>query len=467
MRVSCAAEDRLSPHEEDKPSIWAPARRRLTIGVTLVVGATAFEALAVATVLPVTLRELGGLPFYGWTFSAFMLSNIVGITVGGSESHRFGLARMFVIGTALFCAGLAVSGFAPSMLVIVGGRVLQGFGSGLLFTIAYVSIARAFPVELQPRMLATLSSAWVIPGLVGPGLASLISEHASWRWVFLGLLPLQLMAAALVVPALSALPPTPARPPERTDRIWLAVQLGGGVTAALSGLGMDDVLPAVALVIAGGAIAVRALRRLFPPGTLTARPGVPAAVATMALINFAFFGTEAFVPLALSHVRNAPVWLSGLALTGAAITWTTGAWLPVRLEGKASRRTIIVSGLAIIALGFAATLAILSPQFPASLIVVAWAVTGLGTGLAFTTTSAAILESAAPGEEGSASASLQLSQVLGTAVATGVGGALVAAPFAGDPPVYGIGVVDVMTLAATLLAIFTARRIPNQFLRGP
>ena len=103
----------------------------------------------------------------------------------------------------------------------------------------------------------------------------------------------------------------------------------------------------------------------------------------------------------------------------------------------------------------------LSPSVPAGWAVVAWAVSGFGMGLAFTTTSAAILQTADPARAGVASAALQLAQVLGAAIATGVGGALVAAPFAGDPPRFGIALVDVVMLVALGLAILAARGMPN------
>jgi MFS family permease len=454
-----SSESATDPSSQLGSSIWQPPLRRLTLGLTLVVVAGAFEALAVATILPITLRELGGLPFYGWTFSAFQLANVVGISVGG-ESDRLGLDRLFVAGMALFCAGLIVSGFAPAMFVIVGGRVLHGFGAGLLYTVSYASIARAYVVDLQPRMLATLSSAWVIPGLVGPGLAGIIAEQLSWRWVFLGLVPLSLVAALLALPALRALPASPPAT-ERTGRIRLAVQLGIGAGAALTGLSLEAWQLTAALVAIGGAVALHALRGLLPAGTLVARSGLPASVASMALITFAFFGTEAFVPLALSHVRHAPVLIGGLSFTCAALTWTAGAWLPVRLAGRVSRRAIILGGLAILAVGLVATLALLAPIVPPLSALVAWGVAGFGMGLAFTTTSAAILESAEPGEAGLASASLQLAQVVGAALSTGIGGALVASKLAGDPPTRGIATVDLLMIATVGLAMFAARGISN------
>lgn len=469
----------------DDASIWSPPLARLTLGLVLVVVATAFEALAVATILPTTTAELGGLAWYGWTFSAFMLANLVGITVGGNETDRGGPARPFVAGTILFAGGLVVSGLAPSMPVIVAGRTSQGFGGGLLSAVAYASIARAYATTLRPRMLATLSSAWVVPGLVGPGLASIVAEHFGWRWVFLGLAPLPALAAALVVPALRAHrggthPADDAEPiadaargADGAARTRMAVQLALGSTIALAGLGGQGALhggvPVVGAFLAGGSAvligglaALAALRRLLPPGTLTARPGLPAAVATMGLLNFAFFGTEAFVPLAIVDVRGAGIMLNGTALTAAALTWTAGAWMQVRLAGRTPRVRVIVGGLAILGLGFVGVAAVLAPSVPPWSAVGAWAVAGLGMGLAFTTCSTAILESAPAGQEGAASAALQLAQVLGAALATGIGGAIVAAPFAGVPPTRGIAAVDGVMLVVLLAAMATARGVEER-----
>ena len=440
------------------PSLWRPPLRRLTLGITLVVVAGAFEALAVATVLPTTLHELGGLSYYGWTFSAFQLSNVVGISVG-SESDRIGLARLFSVGCLLLCGGLIISGFAPAMPVIVVGRLLQGFGAGILYTVSYAAIARAYAIALQPRMLATLSSAWVIPGLVGPGLAGLIAERLSWRWVFLGLVPLTLLAAALALPALRALPRMAAS--QRDPSIARALRIGLGAAAVLIGAELDNVLLRVLLIAFGGALALRALASLLPRGTLRARPGLPAAVASMALTTFAFFGTEAFVPLALSRVRHAPIWIGSLSLTLAALTWTAGAWLQVRLTGRVQRTTIISNGLRVLALGLVCTLALLAPNLPPTAAVLAWGIAGFGMGLAFTTMSAAILETAEPGEAGLASASLQLAQVIGAGLSTGLAGAIVAAKFAGDPPVRGIAAADGLMIAALMLALWTIGGIRN------
>lgn len=440
-------------------SLWKPPLRWLTFGLALAVVATAFEALAVATVLPAVSAELGGIAWYGWTFSAFMLANLVGISLGGDLTDRRGPTLPFVWGTGLFACGLVLSGLAPSMPMIVAGRVAQGVGAGLLASVSLACVARAYPVELQPRMLATLSSAWVVPGLVGPGLASAIEHYAGWRWVFLGLAPLAILAALMAVPALRALPRNDDAEVSTTHYVS-ALQLAVGSAMLLAGLSAQQYW-ALAAVPLGLALGLRGFVALMPPGTLRARAGQPAALACMGLLTAAFFGTEAFVPLALSRVRGQSIALTGVALSTAAVFWTAGAWLPLRLAKRMQRRRIVQVGLVVVLLGILGVLSLLHKSVPPWLVVAAWGVTGLGMGLAFTTTSAAVLEAAAPGQEGATSASLQLAQVLGAALATGAGGALVAAPFAGDPPTLGIAIVDLLMLAITGLGLLTARRMAS------
>src|SRR4029079_6437723 len=93
-------------------------------------------------------------------------------------------------GLALFAIGLLAGGLAPSMLILVAARFVQGLGAGTLQPIAYVAIGGTLPETLRPRMFAVLSTAWVLPGVIGPAIAGTVGEHIGWRFVFLGLLPL-------------------------------------------------------------------------------------------------------------------------------------------------------------------------------------------------------------------------------------------------------------------------------------
>src|SRR4051794_2271259 len=177
--------------------VWSPERRALTVGLVFTITLMAVESLAVATILPDVKDDLGGLGLYGWVFSAFFLGSLVGVVVAGQTTDHRGPGPAYLLGLSLFVVGLLVGGLAPSMLVLVVARAVQGFGAGAVPATGYAAIGRAYPEEIRPRMFAIMSTAWVVPGLLGPGLASTVSNAFGWRWVFLGIVPFAVIAGAI------------------------------------------------------------------------------------------------------------------------------------------------------------------------------------------------------------------------------------------------------------------------------
>ncbi|HEX2577077.1 MAG TPA: MFS transporter, partial [Aquihabitans sp.] len=262
--------------------LWSPERRGLTVGLVLTITLVAFESLAIATVMPEVKDDLGGLALYGWVFSGFFLANILGIVVAGQLADRRGLALPFTAGLVLFAIGLVVGGLAGSMPVLVAGRVAQGFGAGAIPAVAYASIGRGYPAALRPRMFATISTAWVVPGLIGPAIATVVEHAWSWRVVFLGLLPITAVAGTMAVPAMRALG-TPAGTSvaaaddrRRLARVGLLVL---GVGAVLGAATDAPLALGAVLVLLGLPLASWAFVGLVPAGTVRLAPGVPATVA--------------------------------------------------------------------------------------------------------------------------------------------------------------------------------------------
>ncbi len=442
--------------------LWAPQRRALTTGLVLTITFVASEALAVVTVMPVAARDLGGVRLYGWVFSGFMLGSVVGIVLAGREADRRGPALPFVAGVVFFGAGLAIAGLAPTMGVVVGGRVLQGMGAGAIPSVAYATIGRCLPGSLRPRMMAVLSTAWVAPGLAGPAVAAVVAREFGWRWVFLGLLPVVAIAASIAVPALVRLGRPDAAGTEDQPRLIDALRTAAGAALLLAGLtlaaGSGDVLAGCALILAGAVTGLPALRRLVPPGTLTARAGLPAVILARGLLTFTFFGADAYVTLAVTAVRHHSPVFAGLAVTGSTLSWTAGAWIQARLNDTWTGRRLIRTGLGIVMIGIAGMAAALQPAIPAWSAVAAWTVAGLGMGLAYAPISLMMLRKAPPGQEGRVSASLNLADVLGTALGIGAGGAAVAAS-AGSDLRLGVTVAFAITALAGVTLLVVTRRL--------
>jgi len=442
--------------------LWAPRTRALTTGLVLTITFVASEALAVVTVMPVAARDLGGLRLYGWVFSGFMLGNVVGIVAAGQQADRRGPAVPFVAGLALFASGLAVAGLAPTMGALLAGRVCQGMGAGGITAAAYPSIGRSLPGPLQARMMAVLSTAWVAPGLAGPALSAEVAHLFGWRWVFLGLLPVVAVAGTIAIPALIRLGP-PGTAGAAEHRLAAGVAVAAGAAMVLAGLtflaGAHGILAGVALVVPGSAVGVLALRGVVPPGTLTARPGMPATVLARGALTFTFFGADAYVTLTITAVRHHTPVVAGGALTGATLAWTTGAWIQARLNQRWEGRRLVRTGLVIVLAGIAGMVVVLEPGVPVAVGLAAWTVAGLGMGLAYAPLTLLVLRLAPPGQEGRASASLNLADVLGTALGIGAGGAAVAAGVGTDLAM-GVRAAFAVTAAAGVLTLVLTRRLP-------
>jgi MFS family permease len=427
----------------------------------LAVVVIAFDGLAITTAMPTAVRELGGLGGYGWVFSAFMLANMVGIALTGVRVDRAGPMGPLVAGAACFALGLALGGVAPSMSVLIAGRAVQGFGAGALGAVVYAAVAAWYDEDERPSMLAMLSTAWVVPGLIGPSVAGVATDFVGWRIVFFGLVPVVVVAGAMCVAAFRVHTWTPSTTPAATP-FGSALLVAGGVLAALVGLETTGATSGVLIVLGVGA-AIAALRNLVPAGTLRAEPGLPAAVAAVGLTSIAFFGAETFFPLLVTGLRGQPSTVAGLALTGASLSWTTGAWIQAREAPRRGRRGLTLVGLVILGVGVAGIGSAVVETVAMAWPVVAWTVAGLGMGIAYTTINLTVLEEAPPDGQGTASASMQLMNVLGVALGAGLGGALIArAERLGWSEGAGFLLAVGLALAALLGALAVASRLPGR-----
>ena len=405
-----------------------PAQRSLTIGILLGVTLAAFESLAVVTVAPRLAEELGGLRLYGWIFSGFLLASLLGTVAAGRLADSGSLARPLALSLVAFGLGLAVSGSASTMSLVVAGRVLQGLGGGGLSTVMLTAITRAYPDSRRARMMALTSSAWVVPALLGPTVAGFVAEAVHWRAVFWGILPLLVVVGAMTVPRFRHLVPPPAPPaPVRTLAPALLLALGTGLF--LVGVGDDRAWLAAALALPGSAAALFGLRELLPTGALWLRPGLPAVVAGRGLLFAAMVGVEAFLALMLTSVHGYSSTVTGAVIATGSISWAAGSWLQSRLDARTSATRVprLRAGSAVLLAGLGLQLvALYAPVAPLAIVLAGWVMAGLGIGAAHATSSVVAFALAPAGEEGRVSAALTIADQWTSAVSAGVGGALLA-----------------------------------------
>lgn len=442
--------------------------RVLTTGVILSITAVAFEGLAVTTIAPAIAGELRGLALYGWIFSAYLLAQIVGTVVAGQFVDRVGPAGPAAAAIVAFGLGLLLAALAPTMPLLVAARALQGLGAGGLANCAYASITLRYGDRLRSSMLAVVSSAYIVPSMVGPFLAALLAERLSWRAVFWALLPILALSAALTLPAYRGAGGAGAGGAMTGhNRLPLALGLAGGAGLLLAGLGRLPGLLGAILALVGLALALPPLRRLVPAGTLIARRGLPAAIATRGLFVAAYFSADTYLVLALINLHGYSATIAGLAIASGSLVWTACAWVQARLDsrdggrGRAGRVRLGVTALLVGMLGMA-----LVPWLGVAVLPLALGshlLAGMGMGLAHPSVGAFAFARAGGGEAGAVSAALLLADAFTPAVAIGLGGALIGAgAIVGWPERYTVGAALGLSVPLLALALLAALRLAGR-----
>lgn len=436
-------------------SILARPYALTTIGTFALVFFSAFEALAVTTVMPTVARELDGVRLYALAFAAPLASGVIGMVTTGWWSDRRGPIRPLTVSITLFALGLLVAGLAPTMPLLVVGRLVQGLGAGGLTVGLYVVVGKVFPGHLQPAVFASFAAAWVLPSLIGPSIAAWVSHLIGWRWVFLGVVALVAAATALILPALRALPPGDTATPSRGT----AARLGWAVLAAVAvlALGLGGGGPkGLAISALAGVVVLVAVTSLVPRGTLLARRGLPSVVLTRGALSGGFFAAEAYLPFVLQERWGWSPAAAGGGLAAAGLSWALASQAQAKLGARLSDTAAMRWGAATLAVSAVGLWATVAFHPPAGLLVAAYGVGAAGMGFGYPRTSVATLAVSTDADRGFNSASLSIADSLGGALALAMCGVVFAT--AGDEPFEAVFVVAIVwSVLAALAAVRTAR----------
>lgn len=437
--------------------VFAGARGRLTTGLLILEALVAVEIMVVAAILPAVQDDLHGLQLYGWNFSALTLASFGAVPIAGKLTDRLGPRSVLAAAVAVYALGLVLAASAPTMLVLVFARFVQGIGGGGLYVVSLATVAKTYPERIRPRVMALLASMWILPGLVGPAVGALITETLGWRWAFVAPLPLIGLAVAMVLPALRGVS---AGEEGSGLPIVASLVLMVGAGSLLAGLTELSVW-SIPLIVVGLAVTIPTLRRITPPGTLTARPGLPAASAAAFLASVAFFATDAFVTLTLTETRGLSIAVASLVLTAAAVAWAVGSWWQSRVVGRLGARLVTVIGATLIGTG-SAVVAVGLLDVPVIVPYVGWTIGALGMGIVFPTIPLSVMGEATEGREAGELSSMILMDYLGVGIGAGLGGASVALADEGLVSLRAglAGAFSIGVAAAVLLAV-VARRLPD------
>ena len=408
----------------------------LALALTGGVALHAINVHIVTTVLPSVVQDIGGLDWYAWNTTLFVVASILGAVLSVRVLAVAGPRNACLAALAVFALGSAACAGAPSMPWMLVGRSVQGLGGGTLAALSYALIRIVFAPALWPRAVALVSGMWGVATLCGPAVGGLFAQAGHWRWAFWTLLPVSL-AQALVVAV--KLRPASGRDPavDRHAGIPLAqvALLMVSVLAVAAG-GLSSVLTVqgagVATGLALGAAAIawdrRVPVRLLPSGATRLQSPLGAVYASIALLLVGTT-TEIFVPYFLQVLHGHTPLAAGYLTAAMAAGWSAGSLLSSGCAAHRAER-LLHAGPMLCTAGLLALAALmpsgagLSASAFTALCGIALACVGAGVGIGWPHLVTRVLTLAPPNETDTASAAISTVQLYGMAIGAAVAGLL-------------------------------------------
>ena len=412
---------------------WSALLRRPYASRALVVaGGMAMHAInvfIVITILPTVVRDIGGLEFFAWNTTLYVVASVLAGGLCARIVPHIGARYHYRAALGLFALGSTICALAPSMPVLLAGRLVQGLGAGSVSALSYTMVRTLFPERMWPTAISVISASWGIATCGGPALGGLFAAAGAWRGAF--------WAVAAVAPCLwllveAALPrdlPRPKRPAARLAIGNLALLCGSVLAVSMGSAEPGGWRPLLGLVVALAGLALfvhqenNVLPRLMPRGACRLSGGLGATYAAMLCVVVGI-NTEIFVPYFLQTLHGfRPIeagYLSALMSAG----WTTGSVGVSGARAGAVPRWMMAGPLVLAAALL--TMAVMMPRgglLPEQDWLLAFSLfaQGCGIGMCWPHLAAGVFRFAAPAEQDLAASSMTLvimvSNALGSALA--------------------------------------------------
>lgn len=410
-------------------------RGPILASVMLSTALVAIDTTILATAVPAIVEDLGGFTQFPWLFSTYLLAQAVTTPIYGKLADVFGRKPLMLLGIGLFVLGSVLCAVAWSMTALIVFRGVQGLGAGAIQPAGITIMGDIYSVAERAVAQSYVAGVWAVSAVVGPTLGGLLSDHASWRWIFWINLPLGLLAAVVLQRRFHEAAGHAARSERRPLDVGGALLLAAAAGLLLLGLLEGGIrwpwwsplgvgIFAVALVLLVGFVLVE---RRVPDPVLPLwvfRHRVLAASLTGAfVVGTVMMGVTSYVPVYAQQVLGAGAVPAGLAVAALAIGWPIAASTAGRFYVHGTYRGCLLAGAAFGLVG-ATVVATAGPDSPVWLLALGCLVLGLGLGYVASPSIVAAQSAVTWRDRGVATGSNMFSRSVGSAVGVAVFGAV-------------------------------------------
>ncbi|MBO8172863.1 MAG: MFS transporter [Bacillaceae bacterium] len=387
----------------------------------------------VGTVLPKIVAALGGMDYFSWVFTIYMLTSSVTAILVGRLSDIYGRKPFILTGIAIFMTGTFVSGLSQNMMQLILFRALQGIGGGMIMSTSFTAVGDLFPPRERGRWQGLMGSAFGVASVLGPVLGGYIVDNLEWRWVFWVFLPFGAIAFVLISRFFPAMEKKETG--ERVDfpgsvlltlcliPILLAFSWGGSSYAWVSPQIMGLFLGALVSLILFILVEKRAQSPVLPLSLFQN------SIFTLSnLINFltgmGMFGAIMFIPFFVQGVIGVSATQSGLITMPMTVSMViTSAIVGQIMTRTGKYKKVGILGMAIMAGGMY-LLTTMDMETGSFTVVVYMIIMGMGLGSSFPVFTLTVQNGVSHRFIGVATSSVQLFRQLGGTVGVSLMGTL-------------------------------------------
>src|SRR3546814_557347 len=390
----------------------------------------AVNVYIVTTILPSIVADIGGLEYYAWNTTLFVVASILGSALSPKSMEQFGLRRAFLLAIVIFVGGTTACAMAPAMPWLFAARPVQGFGGGVVVGVGLSAVCMVFVERLWSRAMVLVSSMWGVATLAGPAIGGIFAQTGHWRLAFWAVVPIAAVLALLVQTQLMQRAGAGNKRVEAPlGRIaLLAVSVLIVSVASLShrpAWNAAGIAAGVLMTVLIARLDNRARIRLFPTGSYSARTALGSLYACICLLSIGVT-TEIYIPYFLQLIHGKSTLVAGYWTALMSAGWTLGSFISSsRYTGTANRLIVIgpiVSAASLALLALLMPMAGLSQQGSANWLMLPLLGVGVGVGLCWPNILTRVFKSAPKGQENIASAAITTLQLYAMAMGAALAG---------------------------------------------
>ncbi|GIO30681.1 MULTISPECIES: MDR family MFS transporter [Paenibacillus] len=406
-------------------------KRKVTIMIAIIAAMffSAINQTIVSTAMPRIIAILGGMDYYTWVITIYMLTSTIATVLVGKLSDIYGRKPFILAGIVFFVIGAFLSGFSKDIFQLITFRGIQGIGAGIIMASAFTAVGDLFSPRERGKWTGIMMAVFGFSSVLGPTLGGWLVDHLAWKWLFWIFLPLGLVAFVMIV---MLFPKVPRKKSEKIDYFgslfltltivplllgfsWAGTKYDWGSWQILSLFGAAAVFLVIFVLVE------RVVKSPVLPLSLFRNDIVTISNVIGFIMNAGMMGALIYLPFFVQGVEGISPTYSGYVTMPMSISMVIVSTVIGRMITKTGKyKRFALTGIPIMIVG----MLIMAVMNSVWLAVVAMIVFGLGLGIGMPVFSLTVQNAVRPDQLGVATASSQLFRNLGGTIGIAVMGTI-------------------------------------------